>query len=70
MPLAWSRVLGACCRRLIFVGIALAALIGLAWRAAAGRVVAGILVLPARARRHRIGSLAAFLCSVVGLVPT
>ena len=32
-------------QRLIFVGIALAALIGLAWRAAAGRVVAGILVL-------------------------
>ena len=32
-------------QRLIFVGIAIAALIGLAWRATAGRIVAGLLVL-------------------------
>src|SRR5689334_16549357 len=32
-------------QRLIFVGIAIAALIGVAWRATAGRIVAGLLVL-------------------------
>src|SRR5688500_11070040 len=32
-------------QRLIFVAIAVAALIGLAWRATAGRIVAGTLVL-------------------------
>ena len=32
-------------QRLIFVGIAIAGLIGVAWRATAGRIVAGLLVL-------------------------
>jgi len=32
-------------QRLIFVGIAIAALIGVAWRATAGRIVTGVLVL-------------------------